>query len=169
MSLCCINLKTTGKIISWTSLVVSLAFTILNCILLHNYKSSDELIYGLSVMVTIGLLDIIFSGLLVLGTIMERNLLILPWLIFSANLLALCTVINLYWVIINMAISPQFHEIGYFFLRLILIGFGVYITSVIYSLYKQIKHSNKQKYSLNQGAIPMSNPATNGNASFVKV
>ncbi|XP_034479492.1 uncharacterized protein LOC117785527 [Drosophila innubila] len=162
-SLFCVNLRTAGKTISWISIVFSLILTVAFSFILNeikpvsyisledSYALREGFIYVISFCLTIALLNLLISIFLVLGIIKERHLLFLPWLICSGIVLTLGTFLNLFCFISSLVLinTSRGYEPLYSICIFIVLAFGIYIYCGIYSLYKQVEYSYKQKYPLN--------------------
>ncbi|EDW72459.1 uncharacterized protein Dwil_GK20699 [Drosophila willistoni] len=176
----CFRLNTAGVIIAWIGIVGSLFTTIILGICLGNI---DELVKAmvkswndpditeaeirpyaiivLSIYLALTVLQMLASGMLLIGTNKERHLWLLPWLFNNAISLAVGFIYNLsLWIMFlskHMSFLSVLPSIILYFLST---AFSVYIFYGIYSLYKQIQATREEQRPLisNQDQVHHINP-----------
>ncbi|XP_023161726.2 uncharacterized protein LOC111593285 [Drosophila hydei] len=166
--LCCMRLNTAGVVLGWLGVVGSLLGVILVSTVLgyadvitqrvlENMKnggaSYDEIhlviVIGCSVYLGIILLNLLSSAMLVLGTMKERHLMLLPWLINSAVGLVFSILYHLAIVTATLTSGSNFGSaLGVLIPTFVVLGLQIYIYYGIYSLYKQIQRTREQQRPL---------------------
>ncbi|KAH8407410.1 hypothetical protein KR222_008417 [Zaprionus bogoriensis] len=165
-SLFLMRLNTAGVVIGWLGVVGSFVMIIAQAVILGFadviaqafVKESDDkikyeevhtaIIVAVSVYLAICALNFMASGMLVLGTMKERHLMLLPWLINSGIALAITIVYDL----VGLVAALRSGSAEAFVLPIIVGAIGlalqVYIYCGIYSLYKQIQYTREQQRPL---------------------
>ncbi|XP_043643086.1 uncharacterized protein LOC122613127 [Drosophila teissieri] len=180
----CMRLNTYGVVIGWLGVILSFLATILLSVALgfvdeiaqqiaKESKDPDMtttqirsmLIIVFSVYLALKVINLLASAMLVAGTVKERHLLLVPWLINNGVLLV-------FGIVANIAILAQVIESTPFVsaLPLILVDVGLLVLSWylyygIYSLFKQIQASSEIQRPL----IPPPTQQTNSYPSYTKI
>ena len=173
-SFCGIRLNTAGVIIGWIGAVLSLLTIVLISLALGyldelvksiveqandpNFDAATArtvLLIGLCIYLTTNAINLVASALLVAGTVKERHLLLVPWLLNAGfSLLLSC----IYFVGILTTSAPFASMLPSLIFGGIGLVFNFYIWYAIYSLYKQIQATRDQQQRLI--------PATSAGASY---
>ncbi|XP_034479491.1 uncharacterized protein LOC117785526 [Drosophila innubila] len=164
------RLNTAGVVIGWLGLLGSFVLTcVLSAILGYSdviAKSFVEkmevtdpnayeeihmfLVVVCSVYLAINVLNLLASGMLVLGTMKERHLMLLPWLI-NAGLSMLVNILYVMGGFIGLFASPMPEPyINIVLYTAVVLAIQIYIFYGIYSLFKQIQQNSDQQRPLIQ-------------------
>ncbi|EDW61368.1 uncharacterized protein [Drosophila virilis] len=186
---CCMRLSTAGVVLGWIGVVSSFVLTILLSTILGNADviarsivgnmtedaaKYDEIHMGLivscSVYLGIFVLNLLASAMLILGTMKERHLMLLPWLINSGVGLILSIIYNFVVLILALSSAQIDRIVPVLIVTFIGLGLHIYIYCGIYSLFKQIQRTREQQQPLinqSQGA----NVPAQGNSypSYTKI
>ncbi|XP_017865184.1 PREDICTED: uncharacterized protein LOC108615297 [Drosophila arizonae] len=166
--LCCMRLNTAGVVLGWLGIVGSLLGVILLSTILGyadviakgivdkmqpEEATYDEvhsaIVIGCSVYLGIILLNLLSSALLVLGTMKERHLMLLPWLINSAVGLVFSIVYHLALFVAAFSSGADFgHVLPALIPTALILALQIYIYMGIYSLFKQIQQTREQQRPL---------------------
>ncbi|KAH8285831.1 hypothetical protein KR018_012363 [Drosophila ironensis] len=159
---CCMRLNTYGVVVGWLGLIVSfLAVILLATCLGFSTEIAQKIanafavdIRAIVVLVLVAylalkLINLLASALLIFGTVKERHLLLLPWLINNGLLLVYDFIVNItLWVImvnskesISTVVLMVLFSLAY---RALL----WYLYYGIYSLFKHIQSSSEQQRPL---------------------
>ncbi|XP_064543906.1 uncharacterized protein LOC135432254 [Drosophila montana] len=171
---CCMRLSTAGVVLGWIGVVASFIGTILLATILGNADviaksilgnmtdgaaKYDEIHMGLivscSVYLAIVVLNLLASGMLILGTMKERHLMLLPWLINSGVGLLFSIIYHFVLLILALTSAQIDRIVPVLIVTLIGLGLHIYIYCGIYSLFKQIQLTREQQQPLinqSQGA-----------------
>ncbi|KAH8340216.1 hypothetical protein KR067_013685 [Drosophila pandora] len=186
-SVFCMRLSTYGMVIGWLGAIFSFLATIILAIALGFSKQIAEeivkqqtdqtemtvdqvhsvLVVILSVYLAFKVINLLASVMLVVGTVKERHLLLLPWLINNGALLAFAVVAHIgLWVSVIAAKPPFLDALPVILLSVALFVLGWYLYYGIYSLFKQIQASSE----LQRPLIPPQ-PPQQGNSypSYTKI
>ncbi|KAL7736846.1 hypothetical protein ACLKA6_015682 [Drosophila palustris] len=185
------RLNTAGVVIGWLGLVGSflmifllsatLGFAdVIAKTLIENMKIKDANAYDeihmvivvvASVYLAITALSLLASGMLLLGTMKERHLMLVPWLI-NSGLNMLFTSVNLLVGFAGLVSSPMPEPyINIFLFSATLLALEFYIFYGIYSLFKQIQLNRDEQRPLIQSqahaeAVPHQ---TNTYSNYTKI
>ncbi|KAH8275651.1 hypothetical protein KR026_012024 [Drosophila bipectinata] len=170
---CCMNLNTYGMVIGWLGAISSLIGTIILSValgftdhLIHrpiydpydpydSYSSKETAlavlpVAALSVLLVFKVINLLSSVLLIVGTVKQRHLLLLPWMINSSVFLVIASFAHMAMCIGLMNTNGAFPQA---LLPIMLMGsflaLGWYLYYGIYSLFKQIQASSKIERPLN--------------------
>ena len=166
--LCCMRLNTAGVVIGWIGSVFSLIYSILIILGLSRVDDLAKAIYGhlnekdmtednlrkglivvFSIYLTINVINLVASALLVAGTIKERHLMIVPWLINSGLSLCFNFVYLLYIVVMGISVKAP---VGSILVSILFAAVGLVIQYVIwyaiYSLFKTLQQRREQRQQL---------------------
>ncbi|XP_030561069.1 uncharacterized protein LOC115762837 [Drosophila novamexicana] len=171
---CCMRLSTAGVVLGWIGVVSSFVLTILLATILGNADviarsivgnmtedavKYDEIHMGLivscSVYLGIFVLNLLASGMLILGTMKERHLMLLPWLINSGVGLIFSIIYHFVVLILALTGGQIDRIVPVLIVTFIGLGLHIYIYCGIYSLFKQIQLTREQQQPLinqSQGA-----------------
>ncbi|TDG47869.1 hypothetical protein AWZ03_005650 [Drosophila navojoa] len=187
--LCCMRLNTAGVVLGWLGVVGSLLGVILVSTILGyadviaqgmvgnktTVQSYDEvhsaIVIGCSVYLGIILLNLLSSALLILGTMKERHLMLLPWLINSAVGLFLSIVSNIIVLGASISAGTDFGRVlAAMIPTALILALQIYIYMGIYSLFKQIQQTREQQRPLMSDTQGMAVP-NQGNTypSYTKI
>ncbi|EDV55144.1 uncharacterized protein LOC6547103 [Drosophila erecta] len=180
----CMRLNTYGVVIGWLGVIFSFLATILLSVCLgfvdeiaqqiaKDSTNSDMtvteirsmLIGTFSVYLALKLINLLASAMLVAGTVKERHLLLLPWLINNGILLGFGIIINIA-VFASVAESMPFpNALPLLFVIVGLLVLSWYLYYGIYSLFKQIQASS----AIQRPLIPPPTQHTNSYPSYTKI
>lgn len=164
------RLNTAGVVIGWLGLVGSFILTIVLSVVLgysdmivkqimENMKETDPkaydgihmmLVVGCSIYLGIVVLNLLASGLLILGTIKERHLMLLPWLINSGISLVMSIIFNFVGLITALSSGMPLELIPSVMIAVLTLALQIYIFYGIYSLFKQIQLTRNEQRPLIQ-------------------
>ncbi|XP_017077033.1 uncharacterized protein LOC108111906 [Drosophila eugracilis] len=184
-SVFCMRLNTYGVVIGWLGVIFSFLATILLSVALgfvdeiaqEIVKSAQKtdltvsevrtgLIVLLSVYLALKVINLLASAMLVVGTVKERHLLLLPWLINNGVILVFAIITHIgVWAQVIGSQMPFLSAVP-----IILISVGIlvltwYLYYGIYSLFKQIQASSE----LQRPLIPPATQQTNSYPSYTKI
>ncbi|EDW02699.1 uncharacterized protein LOC6560460 [Drosophila grimshawi] len=163
-SLCCMRLNTAGVVLGWLGVVGSFVLMILASVVLGNsdvlakqvmdhmdvnYEQvHTAIIIVCSVYLAMVILNLLSSALLILGTMKERHLLLLPWLINSGVGLIFAIIYQMAFLFMSVSGGAIGNAFPALILSLLALALQIYIYYGIYSLFKQIQASRDQQRPL---------------------
>ncbi|XP_068146376.1 uncharacterized protein [Drosophila tropicalis] len=176
----CFRLNTAGVIIAWIGIVGSLLTTIILGICLGMI---DELVKAmvknwndpeiteadirpyavivLSIYLALSVIQMLASGMLLIGTNKERHLWLLPWLFNYGISIAVGFIYNLsVWIMLLSKNMSFLSVLPSMIIYLLSTAFSMYVFYGIYSLYKQIQASRDEQQPLisDQDQVRRTNP-----------
>ncbi|XP_055858786.1 uncharacterized protein LOC129921124 [Episyrphus balteatus] len=165
--LCCLRLNTAGVVVGWVCGILSLFYIVLYALLISNL---DEIIKYIveqggspaekldpstvrsvviaivAIALTICVVNLISSVLLVAGTIQERHMMLVPWLINNGFALSLSVLNLIYFIVSCIHVGKSFGMIFGMTLGLLIpIAIQYYIWTAIYSLFRVIRSSRERQ------------------------
>ncbi|KAH8337028.1 hypothetical protein KR059_012142 [Drosophila kikkawai] len=184
-SVFCMRLNTYGVVIGWLGVIFSFLAVILLSVALgfadeiaqqivEANKSADVtvdqvrsiLIIALSVYLALKVINLLASAMLVVGTVKERHLLLLPWLINNGVLLAFAILFHFgVWAQVLSAPPPFLDALPILLFSLATLALAWYLYYGIYSLFKQIQANS----DIQRPLIPPAAPQTNSYPSYTKI
>ncbi|KAH8348880.1 hypothetical protein KR084_012145 [Drosophila pseudotakahashii] len=184
-SVFCMRLNTYGVVIGWLGVIFSFLATILLSVALgfvdniaqqivDTEKQADMtvsevrnvLIILFSVYLALKVINLLASAMLVVGTVKERHLLLLPWLINNGVILALAILTHIgLWAQIIGSAMPFMSALPIILISVSVLLLGWYLYYGIYSLFKQIQASSE----LQRPLIPPATQQTNSYPSYTKI
>ncbi|XP_016991429.1 uncharacterized protein LOC108053332 [Drosophila rhopaloa] len=184
-SVFCMRLSTYGVVIGWLGAIFSFLATILLAVglgfvdeiaqqIVESGKNPDMsvsevrsvLIIFFSVYLALKVINLLASVMLVVGTVKERHLLLLPWLINNGVLLAFGIIANIsLWAQIIESSMPFMSALPAILLSVFMLVLGWYLYYGIYSLFKQIQGSSEMQRPL----IPPPTQQANTYPSYTKI
>ncbi|XP_017023883.1 uncharacterized protein [Drosophila kikkawai] len=143
----CMGLNTYGLVIGWLGVVCSILeviplFVVVGLLVGDDKSVDDEKRSNLVIVLSIGLpvvvINLLISGMLIMGTVKKRHLLLLPWLIWSGVCLALISLADFcYWVLLLS--SPSLAALPILLFSVAFFVLQWYLYNGIYSLYREIQ------------------------------
>ncbi|KAH8291354.1 hypothetical protein KR054_010949 [Drosophila jambulina] len=184
-SVFCMRLNTYGVVIGWLGVIFSFLATILLSVALAfvdeiaqqivDTKPSDHmqldqvhtiLVIGLSVYLALKVINLLASVMLVVGTVKERHLLLLPWLINNGVLLGFAIVAHLgLWAQVISVPVPFLDALPIILFSMAALALGWYLYYGIYSLFKQIQVTS----DIQRPLIAPAAQQTNSYPSYTKI
>ncbi|XP_017125923.1 uncharacterized protein LOC108145193 [Drosophila elegans] len=181
----CMRLNTYGVVIGWLGAILSFLATILLAVALgfvdeiaqqivDANKNPDVtvsqvrsvLIIIFSVYLALKVINCLASVMLVVGTVKERHLLLLPWLINNGVLLVTGIIAHItLWAELIESSTPFINALPVILLSLSMLVLAWYLYYGIYSLFKQIQASSEIQRPL----IPPPTQQTNSYPSYTKI
>ncbi|EDX07743.1 uncharacterized protein LOC6735184 [Drosophila simulans] len=181
----CMRLNTYGVVIGWLGVILSFLATILLSVALgfvdeiaqqiaKESKDSDMtvtqirsvLVIIFSVYLALKVINLLASAMLVAGTVKERHLLLLPWLINNGVLLVFGIVTNIAMLAQVIGSTPFLSALPIILVDVGLLVLTWYLYYGIYSLFKQIQASSEVQRPL----IPApTQQQTNSYPSYTKI
>ncbi|XP_016940469.2 uncharacterized protein [Drosophila suzukii] len=179
------RLNTYGVVIGWLGVIFSFLATILLSVglgfvdeiaqqIVDTQKNTEMtlsevrtvLVILFSVSLALKMINLLASAMLVLGTVKERHLLLLPWLINNGVMLAFAIITHIgLWAEIIGSSVPLFNALPIILLSVLVLVLGWYLYYGIYSLFKQIQASSEIQRPL----IPPATHQTNSYPSYTKI
>ncbi|XP_017033196.1 uncharacterized protein [Drosophila kikkawai] len=170
-SVCGMRLTTYGVGLGWIGVIFSFLAVILTSIALGNVDeiaqemvkaqntnlTEDQmrtvLVIILSIYLALQLINLLSSGMLIVGTLKERHLYLLPWLFNNgvALIFGLITQIGMFVQASSSSVVPSI------LISLLTFALSVYLYYGIYSLYKQLQRTS----DLQRPLIPPQSSARN--------
>ncbi|KAH8270889.1 hypothetical protein KR018_011305 [Drosophila ironensis] len=182
---CCMRLNTYGVVVGWLGLIFSFLAVILLATGLgfateiaqkiaqdiNDPNASAEdiraiVVVVLGVYLALKVINLLASAMLIFGTVKERHLLLLPWLINNGVLLVFAFIGHItLWVTMVDSKEPISSAVPMVLFSLAILALLWYLYYGIYSLFKHIQASSEQQRPL----IPQ--PAQQGNSypSYTKI
>ncbi|XP_017014509.1 uncharacterized protein [Drosophila takahashii] len=183
-SVFCMRLNTYGVVIGWLGVIFSFLATILLSVALgfvdkiaqqivdtekNDMTVSDVrnvLIILFSIYLALKVINLLASAMLVVGTVKERHLLLLPWLINNGVILALSIVTHIgLWAQVIGSAMPFMSALPILLISVSVLLLSWYLYYGIYSLFKQIQASS----DLQRPLIPPVSQQTNSYPSYTKI
>eukprot|EP00099_Drosophila_melanogaster_P019980 NP_611379.2 uncharacterized protein Dmel_CG15098 [Drosophila melanogaster] len=180
----CMRLNTYGVVIGWLGVILSFLATILLSLALgfvdeiaqqiakgseDSNKTATEirsvLIIVFSVYLALKVINLLASAMLVAGTVKERHLLLLPWLINNGVLLVFGIITNIAMLAQIIGNTSFLSALPIIFVDVGLLLLTWYLYYGIYSLFKQIQASREIQRPL----IPQPTQQTNSYPSYTKI
>ncbi|KAH8369516.1 uncharacterized protein LOC110184088 [Drosophila serrata] len=181
----CMRLNTYGVVIGWLGIIFSFLATILLSVALGfvdeiaqqivaGSKSADVtldqvrsvLVISLSVYLALKVINLLSSAMLLVGTVKERHLLLLPWLINNGVILAFGIVVHLgLWAQVFSSPTPFLDALPIILFSMAILAFGWYLYYGIYSLFKQIQVTS----DIQRPLIAPASQQTNSYPSYTKI
>ncbi|XP_022226096.1 uncharacterized protein LOC111076568 [Drosophila obscura] len=165
---CGMRLNTYGMVVGWLGVIWSFLAVILLGTALgfvdeiaeevakSNQKMSVSqirtvLVIAFSVFLALKVINLLSSSLLVMGTVKERHLLLLPWLINSGIALFFTIIYTAAVWVVAIGYSPFLQAIPQLLVSGGLLGLWWYLYYGVYSLFKHLQLSSDQQRPLMQG------------------
>ncbi|XP_016957891.1 uncharacterized protein LOC108029910 [Drosophila biarmipes] len=184
-SVFCMRLNTYGVVIGWLGVIFSFLATILLSVglgfvdqiaqqIVDTQKNTEMtvsevrtvLVILFSVYLALKVINLLASAMLVVGTVKERHLLLLPWLINNGVILAIAVITHIgLWAEIIGSSVPFLNALPVILLSVLVLVLGWYLYYGIYSLFKQIQASSEMQRPL----IPSATQQTNSYPSYTKI
>ncbi|XP_030387162.1 uncharacterized protein LOC115633816 [Scaptodrosophila lebanonensis] len=163
---CFMRLHTAGMVIGWVGIVGSFISVIVLSVVLANV---DELVKAIvdhdpnvngagirtgvvvfcSIALAFAIINLLSSTMLVVGTVKERHLMLVPWLVNSGAALFFSVIQNItVWIMMISNSAPVSEILPYFLFAGLALAFQFYIYYGIYSLFKHIQAGGDQQSPL---------------------
>ncbi|XP_017051760.1 uncharacterized protein LOC108095245 [Drosophila ficusphila] len=184
-SVCCMRLHTYGVVIGWLGAIFSFLGTILVSVALgfadeiakqiveQNPSSNltvdsvrSALVIVLCIYLGLTVINLLSSTMLIVGTVKERHLLLLPWLINNGVLMVFGIIANItIWAQMIGSSVPASSVIPMILPTILSLALSIYLYYGVYSLFKKIQASSE----LQRPLIPPASQQTNSYPSYTKI